>query len=474
LKGKDWFVVTSNADMHFEANGFESDRIWEVEGTFFGDQPGMTEWTAQRKRFNAFIQRNAERKTVQLELGIGKGNRLIKAQLMQIVSELPSWSYITLNRTGETAALPTIARKTAIVEGDITDSLRQIEQAEPNADFLTKVNEARNAFDYENLVMQTQENYSMNYQTYAHGGTAVPLDPIPQISYDEQIKTFASQIEQADHIIVGGASGLSAAGGGDFYYAATPSFHRYFGRFEEKYGIKGAFAGMQYPWKTRGEFWAYLATFLHTTQHAPLRTPYANLQKILAGRSHFIITTNQDTQAIKAFPEHEVAELQGDHRFFQCSRACTDEIWDAVKPVQKMIDSLGADGTSVPDELIPHCPQCGAEAFPWVRGYGNFLEGSRYHAEYAKASRDIEEHIKKGDRILFLELGVGRMTPMFIQEPFWALTATLPTAFDVIVNRDYQFLPHALHGKGLAIKGDIAQVLDDVLAQMKKDGAVKE
>lgn len=63
---------------------------------------------------------------------------------------------------------------------------------------------------------------------------------------------------------------------------------------------------------------------------------------------------------------------------------------------------------------------------------------------------------------------------MFIQEPFWVLTAALPHAFDVMVNRDYQFLPHALHGKGLAIKGDIVKVLDDVLAQMKKDGAVKE
>ncbi|MFR0771400.1 MAG: hypothetical protein ACLSH6_04680 [Limosilactobacillus pontis] len=73
--------------------------------------------------------------------------------------------------------------------------------------------------------------------------------------------------------------------------------------------------------------------------------------------------------------------------------------------------------------MIPRCPHCGAEAFPWVRGYGNFLEGSRYQEQYQKISDDIEEHLHD-QHLLFLELGVGRMTPMFIQEPFWALTNT--------------------------------------------------
>lgn len=31
-------------------------------------------------------------------------------------------------------------------------------------------------------------------------------------------------------------------------------------------------------------------------------------------------------------------------------------------------------------------------------------------------------------KILFLELGVGTMTPMFIKEPFWEMTYSLPNA----------------------------------------------
>lgn len=222
---------------------------------------------------------------------------------------------------------------------------------------------------------------------------------------------------------------------------------------------------MQYPWDSREEFWGYLATFLNTTLHAQLRRPYKDLQDILKGKNFFMVTTNQDTQAIKAFPEEKVAQIQGDHRFFQCSAQCSDKVWDAVKSVEQMIAAMG-DSTKVPTEMIPRCPNCGVEAFPWVRGYGNFLEGSRYQHEYQKISDDLEKHIQNHDKILFMELGVGRMTPMFIQEPFWALTNNLPGAFDVMVNKEYQFLPEQIEDKGVAIKGDIAQVLDDVKAAL--------
>lgn len=318
---------------------------------------------------------------------------------------------------------------------------------------------------YEQLVIQTQMNYSQYYGVYASGGTPVKLTEKPQPSYDEQIEIFADKIKKADHIVIGGASGLSAAGGGDFYYTDSPSYKKHFAKFYEKYGFKGAFAGMQHRWDSREEFWGYLATFLYTTQHAEIRQPYKDLQAILKDRDYFIVTTNQDTQTIKAFPEEKVAQIQGDHRFFQCSRQCTDEVWDAVKPVEAMVKVMG-DSTKVPTELIPRCPHCGAEAFPWVRGYGNFLEGTRYQQEHQKISDDLEKHIQAHDKILFVELGVGQMTPMFIQEPFWALTNNLPGAFDVMVNKDYQFLPEQIEDKGVAIKGDIAKVLDDVKAAL--------
>lgn len=316
---------------------------------------------------------------------------------------------------------------------------------------------------YEDLVTQTQMNYSMHYKIYASGRTPYQLSEKAVLPYEKQIENFVQQVEEADCIIVGGASGLSAAGGGDFYYEDNASYRKYFGKFAEKYGFKGAFAGMMHPFETREEHWGYLATFLHTTLTAPVRQPYLDLDAIIRGKDFHILTTNQDTQFIKLYPEDKVSEIQGDHRFFQCSRQCCDETWDAVKPVEEMIKAMG-DGRKVPAELIPRCPRCKAEAFPWVRGYGNFLQGTKYNGEYKRISDYIQSHSDK--KTLFIELGVGRMTPMFIQEPFWNLTLNFPKSYYIAINDNYNFLPQQIEDRGMVMVDNIAKVLEDVRRAM--------
>lgn len=113
----------------------------------------------------------------------------------------------------------------------------------------------------------------------------------------------------------------------------------------------------------------------------------------------------------------------------------------------------------IPKNMIPRCPKCGAEMEPWVRSW-TFLEGKKYREEYSKLNKFLKAN--KNKKILLLELGVGRMTPMFIQEPFWQMTYTWPNAYYITINPRDALVPEELKEKGLAIHEDIAKVLTDV------------
>lgn len=68
-------------------------------------------------------------------------------------------------------------------------------------------------------------------------------------------------------------------------------------------------------------------------------------------------------------------------------------------------------------------------------------------------------------KILFLELGVGMMTPMFIKEPFMNMTYQLPKAHYVTINPKHAIIPKEIAAKSLDIQDDIAFVLKKLLGK---------
>lgn len=286
-------------------------------------------------------------------------------------------------------------------------------------------------------------------------------------SYEEQIRILADRLRESKAIVIGGASGMSAAAGYRHYYMRDEMFVENWGEYEKKYGFHNSFDGFYYPYRTPEEKWGFYASSLKQIMDAPLGKPYMDLRDLLEGKNYHVLTTNQDLQFIKAFPEEKVSQIQGEWRFFQCSRRCHDALYDAVKPVHEMAAAIDKD-LKVPTELLPHCPKCGALMEPWVRSY-TFLEGKRYREEYRKVNDFLKKNHNK--RILFLELGVGRMTPMFIQEPFWNLTYAWPQAYYISINPKDALLPKELTEKGTAISEDIAKVLVDVKTLMESEAA---
>ncbi|MDD4370168.1 MAG: NAD-dependent protein deacetylase [Anaerostipes sp.] len=282
------------------------------------------------------------------------------------------------------------------------------------------------------------------------------------MKYEKKIEELITRINEADAIIIGAGSGMSAAAGFRFYYERDEMFVEHFGEFEKKYHYHNAFDAGYYRYRTSEERWALYSRMICTILDAETGEPYRDLDKILKDKCFHILTTNQDTQFTHIYPDEKISAIQGDWRYLQCSRRCHDQIYPSSEIMHKMNENINEE-LAIPTELIPRCPKCGAEMEPWIRSYV-FLEGKKYQEEHEKWQQFVVDH--QNDNILFLELGVGRMTPMFIQEPFWNLTHQLPNAYYITINPKDAILPKELSKKGLAIHDDIAKVLKEVTERM--------
>ena len=68
-------------------------------------------------------------------------------------------------------------------------------------------------------------------------------------------------------------------------------------------------------------------------------------------------------------------------------------------------------------------------------------------------------------KVLFLELGVGMMTPMFIKEPFMNMVYRWPNATYAVINPKDAYVPKEIAKKSIAIKEDIAVALKKLLGK---------
>ena len=69
---------------------------------------------------------------------------------------------------------------------------------------------------------------------------------------------------------------------------------------------------------------------------------------------------------------------------------------------------------------------------------------------------------RQGQKLLFLELGVGYNTPGIIKYPFWRMTAQNPQAFYVCINPGPAQLPPEIAPRALCIRKDIGAVVKEV------------
>ena len=186
------------------------------------------------------------------------------------------------------------------------------------------------------------------------------------------------------------------------------------------------YSGGFYPFPAPEEFWAYWSRYILLNRYQdPPKPVYPDLLRLLAGKDHFVLTTNVDHCFQKAgFEKKRLFYTQGDYGLFQCSGPCRQETFGNEAAVRAMVlaqgftlDAAGElvppekPAMAVPAELLPRCPHCGRPLVPNLRCDEKFAEDEGWH----QAAERYESFLRtrSGQRILFLELGVGYNTPVF-------------------------------------------------------------
>ena len=295
----------------------------------------------------------------------------------------------------------------------------------------------------------------------------------------EAIEKLKDALASAECILIGAGAGLSAAAGYD--YAGT-RFLKYFSDFHTRFGIEDIYSGGFYPFPSREMFWAWWSRSIWINRYAPMPASdvYPNLLHLVEGRDYFVLTTNVDHAFQRAgFDKVRLFYTQGDFGLFQSSRpagASAGKTYDNKESVRAMLTAQGfafaEDGTlllptdgapamTIPSDLIPCCPDDGAEMATNLRADTSFVEDAGWHAA-AERYTDYLTHTE-GRRTLLIELGVGMNTPGIIKYPFWRMTAERTDVTFATVNLGRGYVPPEIAPRSIIINGDIAKTLRELV-----------
>ncbi len=293
-------------------------------------------------------------------------------------------------------------------------------------------------------------------------------------TYSAKLNRLSTVLNDADAVIIGAGSGLSAAAG--FTYSGE-RFQRYFHDFAEKYHIRDIYSGGFYPFQSLAEYWAWWSRHIWVNRYMDAPKPvYDDLLALVRDKDYFVLTTNVDHCFQKAgFDKHRMFYTQGDYGLLQCSVPCHKETYDNKDIVRRMVEAQGFNITqtndlvmengkspkmAIPSELVPYCPKCGKPLNVNLRSDNTFVEDAGWHTAQNRYADFLRRH--EGFNILFLELGVGSNTPVIIKYPFWQMTAGNPKAIYACINYGEAYAPKEIRERSICIDGDIGQILEKI------------
>lgn len=270
----------------------------------------------------------------------------------------------------------------------------------------------------------------------------------------QKLQLLRRQLDTADAVVIGAGAGLSTAAG--FTYSG-PRFSTHFADFEAKYGFHDMYSGGFYPYATQEEHWAYWSRYIHINRYEDAPIPvYTDLLSLVADKDSFVLTTNVDHCFQKAgFDKKRLFYTQGDYGLFQCSRPCHQATYSNEDIICRMVAQQQA--MRVPTALLPFCPKCGMPMTMNLRSDNRFVEDEGWRLAAKRYEHFLCTH--SGQRVLYLELGVGYNTPGIIKYPFWQMTAENKNATYACINLGEASCPAEIARRVICVNGDVASVI---------------
>lgn len=277
-------------------------------------------------------------------------------------------------------------------------------------------------------------------------------------SFSDKTKRLRETVEKADAILIGAGAGLSVSAGLTY---SGERFDRHFSDFKEKYGIKDTYSGGFYPYESLEEYWAWWSRHIWWNRYeTETNDTYANLLSLVKNKDYFVLTTNVDHQfQLAGFDKKRLFYMQGDYGLFQCTKPCCQRTYDNKEAVEKMINRQ--ENMKIPTELIPYCPVCGQPMTVSLRCDDTFVQDDGWYEAKQRYDDFVRRH--KDLNILYLELGVGANTPVWIKYPFWRFTAENPNATYACINILEAIAPREIDKQSICISSDIGYVIDKLL-----------
>lgn len=174
-----------------------------------------------------------------------------------------------------------------------------------------------------------------------------PQDTDDPAVYEAKIDRLRNLVDGADAVVLGIGSGVSTAAGYDFYHGSR-AFDRRFAAFERAHGFGTLFDGLYHVFGSNEEQWAFDAAVIDFVAGLPVGEPYLDLATAMRDRDYFVLTTNVDGQAERAFGSERTFAFQGDLRYLQCPQPCNDEVTEGTEMARRLVAATEIGPTALP------------------------------------------------------------------------------------------------------------------------------